>query len=94
NPRPTLRVNHLNPLYTGDTVTLTCDLQQYTGMEFHWFKNYLWFQRFLTQAKSTNTLLVTVANAGETVYECGVVNYISWRQAYTELSDQVKTTAR
>ncbi|KAF5890612.1 Fc receptor-like protein 5 isoform X1, partial [Clarias magur] len=94
NPRPTLRVNHLSPLYTGDTVTLTCDLQQYTGTEFHWFKNHLWLRKFLTAAKSTNTLHMTVENAGETVYECGVLRYNYWGGSYTELSDQVNISAK
>ncbi|KAK3545108.1 hypothetical protein QTP70_000787 [Hemibagrus guttatus] len=36
-PKPTVRVNPQSSVYTGDTVTLSCELQQETGWEFHWF---------------------------------------------------------
>ncbi|XP_058251189.1 B-cell receptor CD22-like, partial [Hemibagrus wyckioides] len=86
-PKPTVRVNPQSSVYTGDTVTLSCELQQGTGWEFHWHKNNQLQNR---NREQENTLKVTVDNAGETEYRCWAfrINY------YTEFSDAVKITVR
>ncbi|XP_053089314.1 leukocyte immunoglobulin-like receptor subfamily B member 2 [Pangasianodon hypophthalmus] len=89
-PKPTVRVNPQSSVYTGDAITLSCELQQSTGWEFLWYKNDQHLQ--LLHSEQAHTLKVTVINAGETVYQCRVRrrNYYY----YTELSDPVKITAR
>ncbi|KAI5630546.1 hypothetical protein C0J50_10135, partial [Silurus asotus] len=36
-PKLTVRVNPQSFIYTGDTITLSCELQE-TGWEFFWYK--------------------------------------------------------
>ncbi|XP_043101551.1 titin-like [Puntigrus tetrazona] len=38
-PQPTLTVNPQKSLFTGDTVTLSCDVGQLTGWTIHWIKD-------------------------------------------------------
>ncbi|XP_058639216.1 titin-like isoform X3 [Onychostoma macrolepis] len=38
-PRPTLTVNPESSVFTGDTVTLSCDVEQLTGWTIHWSKD-------------------------------------------------------
>ncbi|KAK3546071.1 hypothetical protein QTP70_019988 [Hemibagrus guttatus] len=94
--KPTVRVNPQSSVYTGDTVTLSCELQQGTGWEFHWYKNNQWL--WSLNSKQAKTLKVTVDNAGETEYQCRARkrNYYTsnYRYLYTEFSDPVKITAR
>ncbi|XP_047655753.1 B-cell receptor CD22-like isoform X2 [Tachysurus fulvidraco] len=89
-PKPTVRVNPQSSVYTGDTVTLSCDLQQGTGWKFQWYKNNQWLWNL--NSEQVNTLNVTVDNAGETEYMCEARrrNYYY----FTELSDPVKITVR
>ncbi|KAM9500837.1 cell adhesion molecule CEACAM5-like [Clarias gariepinus] len=85
-PKPTVSVMSQSSVYTGDRVTLSCNLQS-TGWTFLWYKD----QHLLSQvAKDTNTLHDTVSNAGVTVYQCKARrgNYDS------ELSDPVTVTVR
>ncbi|KAF5894304.1 carcinoembryonic antigen-related cell adhesion molecule 5-like, partial [Clarias magur] len=82
-PKPTLTVNPQHSLYTGDTVTLTCDLQEGTGWKFHWYTNN---QSPSGELESTNTLTVTVDRAGEIEYCCEAYR----GDDYTELSDVVQ----
>ncbi|XP_058250090.1 carcinoembryonic antigen-related cell adhesion molecule 5-like [Hemibagrus wyckioides] len=99
-PKPTVRVNPQSSVYTGDTVTLSCELQQGTGWEFHWHKNNQWLQNL--NSEQENTLKVTVDNAGETEYWCRARrrNYYSYynnnyyRDYSTEFSDPVKIRLR
>ncbi|KAK3545916.1 hypothetical protein QTP70_016712, partial [Hemibagrus guttatus] len=87
-PKVTVRVNPQSSVYTGDTVTLSCELQQETGWEFQWYKNNQLLQS--PTSEETNTLKVTVKDAGETTYQCQ-----ARRGNYnTEFSDPVKITAR
>ncbi|KAK3545968.1 hypothetical protein QTP70_017439 [Hemibagrus guttatus] len=92
-PKPTVRVNPQSSVYTGDTVTLSCELQQETGWEFLWYKNNQRLQNLYS--KQAKTLHVTFNNAGETEYKCRArrrnFGYYSY---YTELSDPVKITVR
>ncbi|XP_047655888.1 sialoadhesin-like [Tachysurus fulvidraco] len=90
-PKPTVRVNPQSSVYTGDTVTLSCELQQGTGWKFFWYKNnqMLWD----LNSEQVNTLNVTVDNAGETEYMCRAYRINNYNY-YTELSDPVKITVR
>ncbi|KAK3568181.1 hypothetical protein QTP86_034774 [Hemibagrus guttatus] len=95
-PKVTVRVNPQSSVYTGDTVTLSCELQQETGWEFHWYKNNQWLQNL--KSEQEKTLKVTVDNTGETEYKCRAIrrNYstqISYYY-YTEFSDPVNITVR
>ncbi|XP_058251915.1 uncharacterized protein LOC131356742 [Hemibagrus wyckioides] len=96
-PKPTVRVNPQSSVYTGDTVTLSCELQS-TGWEFQWYKNN---QSQNLYSEEENTLKVTVDNAGETEYKCRARrrNYYYYNDHYydyydTEYSDPVKITVR
>ncbi|KAK3546339.1 hypothetical protein QTP70_025748 [Hemibagrus guttatus] len=97
-PKPTVRVNPQSSVYTGDTVTLSCELQQETGWEFHWYKNNQLLQNL--KSEQANTLNVTDDNAGETAYRCRAnrINYYRhhyyYDYYYTELSDPVIITVR
>ncbi|KAK3566565.1 hypothetical protein QTP86_000993 [Hemibagrus guttatus] len=98
-PKPTVRVNPQSSVYTGDTVTLSCELQQETGWVFHWYKN----NQGLQNSEQENTLKVTEDNAGETEYKCRArrrndyTHYSDYNNGYyyyTEHSDPVKITVR
>ncbi|KAF7705764.1 hypothetical protein HF521_019018 [Silurus meridionalis] len=52
-------------IYTGDTVTLNCNLQS-TGWSFSWYKGY-WKS---PEAQNTNPLSVIISNEGQTTYYC------------------------
>ncbi|KAI5085770.1 Fc receptor-like protein 5, partial [Silurus meridionalis] len=87
-PKPTVRVNPQSLVYTGDTVTLICELQQGTGWEFQWYKKPENSQHQNTE--HSNILKVRAKNAGETVYQCRAhrINYKS-KHYHTDLSDPV-----
>ncbi|XP_060731252.1 leukocyte immunoglobulin-like receptor subfamily A member 2 isoform X2 [Tachysurus vachellii] len=89
-PKPTVGVNPQSSVYTGDTVTLRCELQRETGWEFQWYKNNQWFQNLNNE--QVNTLKVT-DNAEEAEYTCQAYgkNYYYFE---TELSDPVNITVR
>ncbi|XP_047679142.1 B-cell receptor CD22-like [Tachysurus fulvidraco] len=88
-PKPTVRVNPQSSVYTGDTVTLSCELQQGTGWEFQWNKNNQLLQNL--NSVKVNTLNVTIGNAGETEYKCRARRRNIY---YTDFSDPVKITVR
>ncbi|XP_047655668.1 leukocyte immunoglobulin-like receptor subfamily B member 2 isoform X2 [Tachysurus fulvidraco] len=98
-PKPTVRVNPQSSVYTGDTVTLSCELQQGTGWAFHWYINNQWLRNLSSEE---NTFKVTVYNAGETEYMCWAYRRNYYKEHsyyyngsyYTELSDPVKITVR
>ncbi|KAK3545832.1 hypothetical protein QTP70_015509, partial [Hemibagrus guttatus] len=100
-PKATVRVNPQSSVYTGDTVTLSCELQQGTGWEFQWYKNNHLLQNLYS--KQVKTLHVTFNNAGETEYKCRArrrnyykhySDYYDGYYYYTKLSDPVKITVR
>ncbi|XP_046707397.1 Fc receptor-like protein 5 [Silurus meridionalis] len=62
-PKPTVSVNPQSSIYTGDTVTLNCNLQS-TGWSFFWYK----YQKF--NPLNTNPLSVIISNEGQTTYYC------------------------
>ncbi|XP_053359820.1 carcinoembryonic antigen-related cell adhesion molecule 5-like [Clarias gariepinus] len=68
-PKPTVRVNPQSSIYTGDRVTLSCDLQS-TGWTFLWYKDYQTSNPLSPGAQDTNTLSVTVSNEVPVKYYC------------------------
>ncbi|KAI5612708.1 sialoadhesin-like, partial [Silurus asotus] len=64
-PTPTVSVNPQSFIYTGDTVTLTCNLQS-PGWSFSWYKIY----QKSPKAQNTNPLSVIISNEGQTTYYC------------------------
>ncbi|XP_036419558.1 B-cell receptor CD22-like, partial [Colossoma macropomum] len=88
-PKPAVRVEPQSTIYTGDTVTLICELQlSLTGWKFLWYKNSQSVQ--LTADENTNTISITVSNTGTEEYKC-----VARRgETYTHYSDPVKITVR
>ncbi|XP_053351583.1 carcinoembryonic antigen-related cell adhesion molecule 5-like isoform X3 [Clarias gariepinus] len=87
-PKPTVRVNPQSSIYTGDRVTLSCDLQS-TGWTFLWYDHQQ--SRHLSSVDThSNTLSVTISNEGQTTYYCKAHrrNYMS------EFSDPATITVR
>ncbi|XP_060776496.1 B-cell receptor CD22-like [Neoarius graeffei] len=95
-PKATVRVNPQSFVYTGDTITLSCELQQGAGWQFHWDKYNQDSQFVNTGATDTNTLRVIVDTAGETGYLCGAHrrNARTNTDYYTDSSDEVRITVR
>ncbi|XP_053485599.1 Fc receptor-like protein 5, partial [Ictalurus furcatus] len=83
-PKPTVSVNPQSSVYTGDRVTLTCNLLS-TGWTFLWYKDYQELNPLSPGTTDTNTLSVTVSNVGVTKYDCKARrgNYDS---AYSDLA--------
>ncbi|XP_062849700.1 Fc receptor-like protein 5 [Trichomycterus rosablanca] len=70
-PKPTVRLEPQNFIYTGDTVTLTCDLNQSTGWNFTWYRNDQHVNLQTSADKiTTNKLSVKRFNTGTTTYKC------------------------
>ncbi|XP_053537361.1 carcinoembryonic antigen-related cell adhesion molecule 5 [Ictalurus punctatus] len=88
-PKPTVSVNPQSSVYTGDRVTLTCNLKS-TGWTFLWYQDYQESIPPSPGTRNTNTLSVTVSNEGGTQYYCKARrgNYDS------EISDPVTITVR
>ncbi|XP_036416396.1 carcinoembryonic antigen-related cell adhesion molecule 5-like [Colossoma macropomum] len=88
-PKPTVRVDPQSSVYTGDTVTLICEVES-TGWEFLWYKNSQLLQPQNPADKNTNTISVTVSDAGTAEFRCR-----AHRGDYsTQDSDPVKITVR
>ncbi|XP_053360064.1 leukocyte immunoglobulin-like receptor subfamily B member 2 isoform X2 [Clarias gariepinus] len=98
-PKPTLIVSLQSSIYGGDTITLSCELQQSTGWRFLWYRNNQQLQLQNFKQADTNTLTVAVDIAGETEYQCCAHRttyhqYYSYHHIYfTERSDPVKIKA-
>ncbi|XP_053537677.1 Fc receptor-like protein 5 isoform X2 [Ictalurus punctatus] len=93
-PTPTVRVNPQSSVYTGDTITLTCELQS-TGWKIQWYKNNPSLHPLSTE--ETDPLKVTADNDGETVYQCRAcrINYKPGHSYYcTQFSVPVNITVR
>ncbi|XP_053486115.1 carcinoembryonic antigen-related cell adhesion molecule 5-like [Ictalurus furcatus] len=88
-PKPTVSVNPQSSVYTGDRVTLTCNLLS-TGWTFFWYKDYQESNPLSPGTTDNNTLNVTVSNEGGTQYYCKARrgNYDS------EISDPITITVR
>ncbi|KAG9274025.1 leukocyte immunoglobulin-like receptor subfamily B member 1 [Astyanax mexicanus] len=90
NSKPTLRVNPDTTVYTGDTLTLTCDLQSsLTGWKFMWFRVSQQLDHLTSEYKNTNTLSITASDTAE--YRCSALR---GENSYTDYSDPVKITVR
>ncbi|KAI5624579.1 Fc receptor-like protein 5 [Silurus asotus] len=64
-PTPTVSVNPQRSIYTGDRVTLNCNLPS-TGWSFSWYKGY----QNSPEPQNTNPLSVIISNEGQTTYYC------------------------
>ncbi|KAI5607219.1 junctional adhesion molecule A-like, partial [Silurus asotus] len=64
-PTPTVSVISQSFIYTGDTVTLNCNLQS-TGWSFSWYKG----DQKSPEAQNTNPLSVIISNEGQTTFYC------------------------
>ncbi|XP_048041958.1 immunoglobulin superfamily member 1-like isoform X2 [Megalobrama amblycephala] len=84
-PKPNLTVRPQSSVFTGDTVTLSCDMGQSTGWKFLWRKD---SNRESTDGATKTISSVRVSDGG--TYKCRAErgNY------YTELSDKIKITVR
>ncbi|XP_035375902.1 Fc receptor-like protein 5 [Electrophorus electricus] len=87
-PKPTVKVKPQTSVYTGDTVTLSCEVQQSTGWTFFW---YIYSQqpKSWTTVRKNNIMNVTVSEEGTSEYDCTARR----GQYYTHYSDVVKITA-
>ncbi|KAF5890147.1 carcinoembryonic antigen-related cell adhesion molecule 5-like, partial [Clarias magur] len=68
-PKPTVRVNPQSSIYTGDRVTLSCNLP-FTGWTFLFYKDDQKSNPLSPGVRDTNTLNVTVSNEGRIKYYC------------------------
>uniref|UniRef100_A0A4W4DR51 Ig-like domain-containing protein n=1 Tax=Electrophorus electricus TaxID=8005 RepID=A0A4W4DR51_ELEEL len=87
-PKPTVKVKPQTSVYTGDTVTLSCEVQQSTGWMFLWYI-YPQQPKSWTTVRKNNIMDVTVSEEATSEYGCGARR----GQYYTHYSDVVKITA-
>ncbi|KAF5890902.1 carcinoembryonic antigen-related cell adhesion molecule 5-like, partial [Clarias magur] len=66
-PRPTVRVSPQSSIYTGDRVTLSCDLPS-TGWNILWYKGYQ--QAKYQKTVDTDSYTLNVASFNEEHYHC------------------------
>ncbi|KAL6491012.1 hypothetical protein MHYP_G00013570 [Metynnis hypsauchen] len=99
-PKLTVRVEDpQSSVYTGDTVTLTCEVES-TGWTFLWYKGSQLLQPQSPADKENNTVRVTVSDAATAEFKCKTSrkNYYHSRYYYyyTQTSDpvQIRVTAR
>ncbi|KAL6456597.1 hypothetical protein MHYP_G00351410 [Metynnis hypsauchen] len=85
--KPRVRVDPQSPVYTGDTVTLSCVMPQSTGWEIHWWKD----SQNLKHLENMSTISVTESDPGEAEYQCVVLKKDI---VLTVHSDPVKITVR
>ncbi|KAI4888247.1 hypothetical protein NFI96_029989, partial [Prochilodus magdalenae] len=87
-PKPTMRVDPQRSVYTGDTVTLTCQVGQSTGWSFVWYKGSQSLESQYPADKDPNTISVTVSDVGTAEFTCA-----AHRGTYsTQRSDPVRIT--
>ncbi|XP_051756761.1 Fc receptor-like protein 5 isoform X4 [Ctenopharyngodon idella] len=84
-PKPILTVSPQSSVFTGDTVTLSCDVGQSTGWTFLWRKD----SNRESIDHSTKTISSVRVSDGGT-YQCRAER----GKYYTELSDTIKITVR
>ncbi|XP_039505404.1 Fc receptor-like protein 5 [Pimephales promelas] len=84
--KPTLTVKPQSSVFTGDTVTLSCDVGRSTGWTFHWRKNSKWESGDYTRTKTISSVRVS----DEGLYGCR-----AQRGNYnTYLSNAIQITVR
>ncbi|KAI4894613.1 hypothetical protein NFI96_009431, partial [Prochilodus magdalenae] len=76
-PTVTVRVTSQSSVYTGDTVTLTCEVGQSAGWSFLWYKDSQPLQSQYPADKNPNTISVTVSDVGTPRFTCA-----AYRQEY------------
>ncbi|KAI4893843.1 hypothetical protein NFI96_032521, partial [Prochilodus magdalenae] len=87
-PTVTVRVTSQSSVYTGDTVTLTCEVGQSAGWSFVWYKDSITLSQFqYTADKNPNTISVTVSGVGTAWFTCAAYRqeyftYHSYRSSY------------
>ncbi|XP_053350829.1 carcinoembryonic antigen-related cell adhesion molecule 5-like, partial [Clarias gariepinus] len=88
-PNLSVRLNPQIPNYTGDRVTLSCNLQG-TGWEIIWYTEYQQSKYLTSGDTQNNTLNVTLSNEGQTTFYCKAHrgNYVS------EFSDPATITLK
>ncbi|KAL7827580.1 hypothetical protein SRHO_G00332980 [Serrasalmus rhombeus] len=84
--QPTLTVDPQSSVYTGDTVTLSCEPPQGDGWEIYWRKN----SQYLKHLDRLKTISVTESDPGEAEYDCVVMK--DFQTVFH--SDKVKITVR
>ncbi|KAK3545316.1 hypothetical protein QTP70_003721, partial [Hemibagrus guttatus] len=85
-PRPTVRVTPQSSVYTGDSVTLSCNLMS-TGWTFLWYEGQK-VNPLSPAASDTNTHTVTVSKEGRVKYYCKARRGVY----YSEISDPATIT--
>ncbi|XP_066519875.1 Fc receptor-like protein 2 [Hoplias malabaricus] len=91
--RPTLRVEPEGSVFTGDTVTLSCETphSQSKVEEIHWMKDsQILKPSIIPENANTTTVRVTVSDPGETEFMCAV----RWSLLELNNSDPVTITVR
>ncbi|XP_046707391.1 hemicentin-1-like [Silurus meridionalis] len=86
-PKPTVSVNPQSSIYTGDNITLSCNLQS-TGWRFYWYKDNQLSKYVKTANTHSNTIRGRAFNKGKIRYSCKALrgNYES------EFSDSAMIT--
>ncbi|KAL0153273.1 hypothetical protein M9458_051448, partial [Cirrhinus mrigala] len=65
-PTPTLTVTPNSPVFTGETVTLTCVIEYYSYSTYQWYKSYTYLQMTDRHTVNGNTLTIRGANESDT----------------------------
>ncbi|KAL6456588.1 hypothetical protein MHYP_G00351320 [Metynnis hypsauchen] len=85
--KPRLRVDPQSSVYTGDTVTLSCEPQyQFTDWNFFWKKD----SQYVQPPHHQSTYSITVSHPGEAEFSC----IAQTRDSQSEDSDPVRITVR
>uniref|UniRef100_W5LGT7 Ig-like domain-containing protein n=1 Tax=Astyanax mexicanus TaxID=7994 RepID=W5LGT7_ASTMX len=88
--KPTLRVDPHTTVYTGETLTLTCDLKSsLTGWKFIWFRISQQLQP--PEYKNTNTVNISASDTGTAEYQCSALRR---ENITTNHSDPVNITVQ
>ncbi|KAL1271986.1 hypothetical protein QQF64_031002, partial [Cirrhinus molitorella] len=83
--QPTLTVNPQSSVFTGDTVTLSCDVGQSTGWTIHWRKD---SNSKYTGAATKELVFVSISNGG--TYQCRAQR----KKYYSNFSNTVTITVK
>ncbi|KAG1937955.1 Fc receptor-like protein [Pimephales promelas] len=84
--KPTLTVKPQSSVFTGDTVTLSCDVGRSTGWTFHWWKNSNWESSDDAGTKTISSLRVSDGGT----YECRAER----GNSYTDPSNAIQITVK
>ncbi|KAG9274031.1 Fc receptor-like protein 2 [Astyanax mexicanus] len=91
--KTTLRVNPDTTVYTGETFTLTCDLNtSHTGWKFTWYK--VSTQLESMKEKGPNTFNITASDKGSTEYQCIAHREVNGSDYGSEHSNKLQITVR